>query len=570
MPHSRALLACAVALASCLVPARAFAAWPTTASTGGLAVTTAAAAQWYEQAVSDSAGGVIVAWRDDRHTAGGDPYNFDVYAQRIDATGTRRWGANDLGVCTDLAGQDRPALASDGAGGAYVAWSDLRSGNGDVYAQAIGASGAARWVANGVRVSRAQAYDWNAVVVGNGAAGCFVVWQADDATLSPVRRLYAQRYDANGAALWPIGGVPVATTSGDQTTPQACADGAGGLLVGWLQAGAIRSMRVQRLSNLGAPQWGAAGVALSDTTHPANSTFHLWADGAGGAWGIVHDQASVLTPWRRHLDPAGASLAFDALWTVIPTAWVVMTTAPAADGGRLILATNGAYEAAQRAASDGSLMWSAHGAIVTGIGLDRLVATAIADDGAGGAVCFGTASDPLTFWREIRAQRVTADGTLAWSLDARPLANAMTGDQISPLAVPAGDGAIAVWQDQRDMPTTGVDLYAQWIMRGSGLGGNVTGVAPATGTAFALGAPWPSPARAGTLVRLAFTRPAGTAATFALYDVAGRCVRQLALGADEGRDGTLALSTTGLPPGLYLARMRADANEAARRIVVTE
>jgi hypothetical protein len=41
-------------------------------------------------------------------------------------------------------------IVSDNAGGAIIAWRDTRSVNWDVYAQRVNASGVAQWTANGV------------------------------------------------------------------------------------------------------------------------------------------------------------------------------------------------------------------------------------------------------------------------------------------------------------------------------------------------------------------------------------------------------------------------------------
>ena len=45
-----------------------------------------------------------------------------------------------------------PVLATDGADGIVVAWQDTRSGVYDIFAQALDASGAPRWAADGVAV----------------------------------------------------------------------------------------------------------------------------------------------------------------------------------------------------------------------------------------------------------------------------------------------------------------------------------------------------------------------------------------------------------------------------------
>ena len=99
-------------------------------SADGVPLSTASGAQTELSAISDGWGGAIVAWKD---TRGGT----DIYAQRVNATGSPVWTADGVpvSVATDL--QETPALAADGAFGAIVAWEDRRIGEWDVFAQRI-------------------------------------------------------------------------------------------------------------------------------------------------------------------------------------------------------------------------------------------------------------------------------------------------------------------------------------------------------------------------------------------------------------------------------------------------
>ena len=53
-------------------------------------------------------------------------------------------------LCTTSGTQYSPTIISDGAGGAIVTWYDYRSGNYDIYAQRILATGTVQWAANSV------------------------------------------------------------------------------------------------------------------------------------------------------------------------------------------------------------------------------------------------------------------------------------------------------------------------------------------------------------------------------------------------------------------------------------
>jgi hypothetical protein len=84
--------------------------------------------------VTDPSHGCIVSWQDGRGAATA----YDVFAQRITPGGTVATGWPSGGVAVTHASGDqiRPALASDDANGAIVAWQDW-SVDGDVYAQRV-------------------------------------------------------------------------------------------------------------------------------------------------------------------------------------------------------------------------------------------------------------------------------------------------------------------------------------------------------------------------------------------------------------------------------------------------
>lgn len=91
------------------------------------------AGPWQRSSVKlafDELGGAIVTWADDR--AG----NSDVYAQRVNEEGSVMW-PEDVSLCAASEDQMMPATIRDGAGGAIVTWSDMRTGGSDVYAQRV-------------------------------------------------------------------------------------------------------------------------------------------------------------------------------------------------------------------------------------------------------------------------------------------------------------------------------------------------------------------------------------------------------------------------------------------------
>ncbi|HEX5133141.1 MAG TPA: T9SS type A sorting domain-containing protein, partial [Candidatus Krumholzibacteria bacterium] len=172
------------------------------------------------------AGGAIVAWRDVR---GG---TSDVFAQHIDTAGSLLWTANGVTVCAAALDQMHPVITCDAAGGAIVAWDDLRGGvTTDVYAQRINASGAPQWTANGAAICTATGGQTRPAITPDGVSGAILAWE--DRRGGASADIYAQRLDGAGVAQWTIDGVAVCVSSEDQLAPRSAGDGAGGAVLAW-------------------------------------------------------------------------------------------------------------------------------------------------------------------------------------------------------------------------------------------------------------------------------------------------------------------------------------------------
>ena len=126
----------------------------------GLALCTAENNQENPVVVADSMGGAIVVWADYRDNDG-HYGNVDVYAQHVLRNGEvdRAWPAGGLAVCTAPGSQDHPVIETDGAGGAIVAWLDLRRGTWDLYLQHVLACGKVdpAWPVDGLAICGPEA-----------------------------------------------------------------------------------------------------------------------------------------------------------------------------------------------------------------------------------------------------------------------------------------------------------------------------------------------------------------------------------------------------------------------------
>ena len=266
--------------------------WPA----GGVPMTTIGSGA-NGQFAPDGSGGVISAWTD-THSG-----NWDVYAQRVDGTGTLRWGVNGLAVCPQPQIKWMPGVVSDGAGGAVVSWTDLRvSGSPTLYGQRFDSSGAAQWPTGGSPITSSPAYllQGSDTLVADGHGGVFAIWNAPAG-------LTAQHLDGTGTLQWAASGVALDSTGSGHTLPVLATDGSGGLLAAW-PAGS--GARAQSVSAAGVRQWGGS-VPLS-TAPGTKEHLGLVTDGHGGLTAVWGDGRGSVDP-RFPVDIYAQHLGFDGL-----------------------------------------------------------------------------------------------------------------------------------------------------------------------------------------------------------------------------------------------------------------
>ena len=193
---------------------------------GGVAISAASGNQTRPQIATDGAGGAIITWRDSPGGSG------DIYAQRVNGSGTVQWVANVVPICTAMGDQDQPEIVSDGAGGAIITWHDMRNlDNYDIYAQLVDSLGVVRWVGNGVGICVEEYGQMDPTITSDGAGGAIVTWR--DYRNANHWDIYAQRVDTSGVEGWTVGGVPVCMEIDNQFYPRIVSDGAGGAIIGW-------------------------------------------------------------------------------------------------------------------------------------------------------------------------------------------------------------------------------------------------------------------------------------------------------------------------------------------------
>ena len=269
----------------------------------GVAVCTVARAQINPVAVADGLGGVIATWVDRRADLG------DIYAQRLDASGTALWKTDGVALCAATADQTVPVLVSDISGGAIVAWADNRKGDRDIYAQRVRDDGAPQWDVDGVALCAEPDDQNNPTIVSDFGAtafsgvvgGAIVAWE--DKRNGFDYNIYAAHVNSVGDRAWTPDGVALCTAPLNQVKPAAAKDADSGAIVAWEdhRPNFHADVYARRVDMDGSPQWAANGIlvcgAAGDQLDPAaalgdaGSAIVVWEDLRTGSYDVYAQRA---------------------------------------------------------------------------------------------------------------------------------------------------------------------------------------------------------------------------------------------------------------------------------------
>jgi hypothetical protein len=245
-------------------------------SAGGVVVCNSLGLQINPRLVRDIAGGIIICWQDRRNGA-----DYDIYSQRISPIGTSIWASNGVSICSRVNTQSNPKIEPDNAGGAYIVWQDKRSAlDFDIYGQRINASGASQWNANGVIICNAIGNQSAIDVTTEGLSNGIIISWKDER--NGFNNIYAQFVNGSGSSVWDANGYIISTLGREQVNPNIIGVGEQSVVVTW-QDSTFNGWDVyaQKINTSGNQLWNVGGTIVSNAvgnqTNPKNVS-----DGNGG------------------------------------------------------------------------------------------------------------------------------------------------------------------------------------------------------------------------------------------------------------------------------------------------
>ncbi|NQT25749.1 tandem-95 repeat protein [candidate division KSB1 bacterium] len=407
---------------------------------------------------SDENGGAVIVYE---HNPAGDS---DIYAQWISGDGTLQWDTNGVPISTDAGNQKNPAVASDGAGGSYIAWHDEATGK--IKIQRINQSQTLLWP-SAITVCTATGKQSFVKMIADEQGNTILVWKDDRNKITNGTDLFAQRIDGNGTRLWINAGVPVSEAAGDQTKHVMHFDGNGAYIV-WQDYRSSGSngtdIYAQYITpQAGTRQWNNGGsyegipvsTASSDQASPSvdlsgSNLVISWHDNRNGNSDI----------FCQSLNSSGT-----IQWTANGTAATTRTGSQinsqiAGDGaGGALIAWDdfSTYDIwVQALDGSGTQQWSSEGmAIVASASYH--ITPQIASDDSGGAFIYWTDFRNGSDY-DLYGQHVTPDGSKRWTANGEVVASAAGNQMNHALIADGSGGVIAAWQDAR---TGDSDVYAQ-------------------------------------------------------------------------------------------------------------
>jgi len=352
----------------------------------------------------DGNGGCVVSFADVYGLY--PPYYFSrLYAQRIDSMGIRLWGNDGVQVCgLDSSYVSESHVVTDGLGGFFVIWDDIRHGTDSVwlYGQHLNGDGGSSWLQNGISMSGETNYDnlYPALVSGGpGYALAFWHEQSD--------YLWGQRMDSDGSTHWGEGGLMLSHFLRYSNTYHT-EDHGGVVVSGIFRNGEYYDIYSQRIDSLGNPLWSGNGIIITQSIMSGpwstcindSGIFYSWRSGVVGSSQVrmqrADDEGNIL--W----EPSGIVVSDSQSQAWYP--------ASASTGGcEVISAWYQQLDAsllAQKFGPDGMPLWT-NGNSVVSYNSDRFDNfQAVSDLGGGGILCWSVYPEVLY------AQQISANGAL--------------------------------------------------------------------------------------------------------------------------------------------------------------
>lgn len=365
--------------------------------------------------------------------------------------------AENLIICNRAGEQTLAKVAATSDGGCYVSWEDHASGNYDIYMQRLNGAGEMQWEDNGLLISNRPQDSWitdydltadledNAVVVFN------------DIRNGLDRDIFAYRISPEGDFVWGPDGLTISDNDGFEPDPRVVVTSDGNVVIAWPE---------ENMAHLRKVTPGGDDFWPDPSTITLTFDYSVWSVrlAAAEADGVILQVQAASGP--NFWDPSYLYMyKFDVSggtpWG--PDGVEVMTTGGIAAYMRMDISEDGSGGAysfwydtrnvvhhayAQHIASDGSVMWTPNGVMLSTTGgemqmypaLTRIPST---DD----VIVFYRITDLNQTIAGIAGQKLNAAGERQWGDGGIIYVPAGSVDRFNVLTLPQEDGAMVIYKE---------------------------------------------------------------------------------------------------------------------------
>lgn len=262
-------------------------------------------------------GGVLVCFGDRRGSE-----ERDVFCQKLDPDGAWTWAFEGVRVGADAVGRFGHVAVSDKAGGAIVAWLEPASGQLQVRLQRIDQDAARLWGDRGVLVAETGIPAGGTTglrglgAIADGRGGVVLAYERAAASPERDREVVVERFGRDGLPAWWAPAVVGAADERSRRHEATVTNGFGDAFVVTtaVMDGSDGSCRVTRVTAEGELPWGSSGVELAGSG--CDSGRAAWGAGELAAVAAVRGQGRAFLlrpdgsrdgPHRGHVVDVGAN-----------------------------------------------------------------------------------------------------------------------------------------------------------------------------------------------------------------------------------------------------------------------
>ena len=318
----------------------------------------------------------------------------------------------------------------------------------------------AQWSSNtsqNLQLCSGSGNQYTPAVVSDGSGGVISAW-IDERTVN-TQKIYVQRYNASGMAMWQANGVELVPSQTNASDIQCVADGNGGVIICWLESrsGMVAMYYARKINSSGVPQW-ASEVGVSEPYNAANNDERccIAPDGNGGVLMAYKRYSNTVSKFEIHCQniSSDGSRYFGTGGSVVATSvnsasFENPKVCADETGGAILVYERNSRIFSQRLNNLGQKQWGSEGFDVFGSTVGNMFIPVICKDGVGGAIiaCIDQRVPSNNF--DIYAQRVK-NGSSMWGTGGKPIALGTARQWIPKITYDNNFGAYIAWQDERE------------------------------------------------------------------------------------------------------------------------